>query len=178
MIAFFVLLSVFTVGRWRAHIKGRTAVSHITSLAVLPLENLSADPAQEYFTEGMTEELINALAKISSLRVISRTSVMQYKGVHKPLPQIARELGVDDIVAGSVANFSPTKRVRIRVQLVDAATDRNVWSQSYERDLADVFALQDQVARNIAMQIRVQLTPQEKLRLENTGSVNSEAHEA
>jgi TolB-like protein len=145
---------------------------------VLPLENLSADPAQEYFTEGMTEELINALAKISSLRVISRTSVMQYKGVHKPLPQIARELGVDDIVAGSVANFSPTKRVRITVQLVDAATDRNVWSQSYERDLADVFALQDQVARNIAMQIRVQLTPQEKLRLENTGSVNSEAHEA
>jgi len=178
MIAFFVLLSVFTVGRWRAHIIGRTAVSHITSLAVLPLENLSADPAQEYFTEGMTEELINALAKISSLRVISRTSVMQYKGVHKPLPQIARELGVDDIVAGSVANFSPTKRVRITVQLVDAATDRNVWSQSYERDLADVFALQDQVARNIAMQIRVQLTPQEKLRLENTGSVDSEAHEA
>ena len=178
MIAFFALLSAFTVGRWRAHVRRPTASAQIGSLAVLPLENLSADPAQEYFTDGMTEELISALAKISTLRVISRTSVMQYKGVHKSLPQIARELHVDGIVEGSVATFPQTNRVRITVQLVEAATDHNLWSQSYERDVGDVFVLQDEVARNIAVQIRVQLTPQEELRLASGRSVNSEAHEA
>jgi len=178
MVALFALLSVFTVGRWRPDIRGATGSAHISSLAVLPLVNLSADPAQEYFTDGMTEELINALAKISTLRIISRTSIMQYKGAHKTLPQIARELHVDGIIEGSVANFAQTKRVRITVQLVDAATDRNLWSQSYERDVGDIFVLQDEVARNIALQIRVQLTPQEEVRLASGRSVNSEAHEA
>jgi eukaryotic-like serine/threonine-protein kinase len=178
MVALFAFLWAFTVGPWRAHIRGTTGSAHISSLAVLPLVNLSSDPAQEYFTDGMTEELIGALAKISTLRVISRTSVMQYKGVHKPLPQIAQELHVDGILEGTVANLAQTKRVRISVQLVDAATDRNLWSQSYERDVGDVFVLQDEVARSIALQIRAQLTPQEQVRLASGRSVNSDAHEA
>jgi tetratricopeptide (TPR) repeat protein len=103
---------------------------------------------------------------------------MQYKGVHKPLPQIAQELHVDGIIEGTVANFAQSKQVRITVQLVDAATDRDLWSQSYERDLGDVFVLQDEVARNVAHQIRVQLTPQEQVRLASSRAVNSEAHEA
>jgi eukaryotic-like serine/threonine-protein kinase len=180
VIALLVLLALFwalTVAHRRAvHVSGPAASTHISSLAVLPLDNLSADPAQEYFTDGMTEELISALSQISSLRVISRTSVMQYKGVRKPLPQIARELGVDGIVAGSVAHNADSKRVRITAELTDAATDKNLWSQSYERDLRDVFALQDDVARNIAFQIRVQLTPQEQERLSNSRSVNSEGY--
>jgi TolB-like protein/Flp pilus assembly protein TadD len=178
VVALFALLWAFTLGPWRARIGGGSGSPHISSLAVLPLVNLSADPTQEYFTDGMTEELISALAKIGTLRVISRTSVMQYKGVHKPLPRIAQELHVDGIIEGTVANFAQTKRVRITVQLVDAATDRNLWSQSYERDLGDVFVLQDEVARNIALQIRVQLTPKEQVRLASGRSVNSEAHKA
>jgi len=177
MVALFTLLWVFTAGPWRVHVGGAPGPSHISSLAVLPLVNLSADPAQEYFTDGMTEELISALAKVGTLRVISRTSVMQYKGVHKPLPEIARDLHVDGIIEGTVANLAQTKRVRITVQLVDAATDRSLWSQSYERDVGDVFVLQDEVARNIALQIRVQLTPQEEMRLASGRAVNSEAHE-
>ncbi len=177
------LVTAFAVGTWRASRGGATTVpvhagTHISSLAVLPLDNLSADPTQEYFTDGMTEELIGALAMIAELRVVSRTSVMQYKNVHKPLPQIARELRVDAIVTGSVSYFADSKRVRITAQLVDAATDRNLWSQSYERDLSDVFALQDDVARNIALRIRVQLTPQEQDRLASPRSVKSEAHDA
>src|SRR5262249_17859432 len=139
LLALLGLLWAFTVSRQRAVGVGRQGGStRISSLAVLPLDNLSTDPAQEYFTDGMTEELISALAQISSLRVISRTSVMQYKGVHKPLTQIARELGVDGIVAGSVAHYTDSKRVRITAELIDAAADRNLWSQSYERDLGDV----------------------------------------
>jgi eukaryotic-like serine/threonine-protein kinase len=177
VLVLFAFLSAFTVRGWRAaHVSQPPASAHISSLAVLPLDNLSADPAQEYFTDGMTEELISALAKISSLRVISRTSIMQYKGVHKSLPQIARELGVDGIVTGSVAQSADSRRVRITAELIEAATDRNLWSQSYERDLGDVFALQDDVARNISWQIRVQLTPQEQERLTHYRSVNSEAH--
>jgi serine/threonine protein kinase/Tfp pilus assembly protein PilF len=173
----FAFLSAFTVRRWRvAHVSQPAASTHISSLAVLPLDNLSADPAQEYFTDGMTEELISALAKISSLRVISRTSIMQYKGAHKSLPQIARELGVDGIVTGSVAQSADSRRVRITAELVEAASDHNLWSQSYERDLGDVFALQDDVARNISWQIRVQLTPKEQERLTHYRSVNSEAY--
>jgi serine/threonine-protein kinase len=177
VVALFALLWAFTLGPWRARI-GEAGATHITSLAVLPLVNLSADPTQEYFTDGMTEELISALAKIGTLRVISRTSVMQYKGVNKPLPQIAQELHVDGIIEGTVANFAQSKQVRITVQLVDAATDRDLWSQSYERDLGDVFVLQDEVARNVAHEIRVQLTPQEQVRLASSRAVNSEAHEA
>jgi TolB-like protein/Tfp pilus assembly protein PilF len=177
-LALFGLLFMFRSGQWPGRVKVATAAVHINSLAVLPLENLSADPTQEYFADGMTDELISALAKIGTLRVISRTSVMQYKGVHKPLPQIAKELNVDGIIEGTVANFAQTNRVRITVQLVDAANDHNLWSQSYERDVGDVFVLQDEVARNIAQQIRVQLTPRDEVRLASSRAVNSEVLEA
>jgi eukaryotic-like serine/threonine-protein kinase len=180
--ALLALTSVITVRRWatsRGIADNRFAgAHHINSLAVLPLDNLSNEPAQEYFTDGMTEELIYALAKISELRVVSRTSVMQYKGVHKSAREIARELHVDGIVSGSVLHVANSKRVRITAELVDAATDHNVWTQAYERDVTDVFALQDEVARNIAQQIQVQLSPEDELRLASSRSIKAEAHEA
>ncbi len=146
----------------------------IRSIAVLPLENLSGDPEQEYFADGMTEALIGELAQISALRVISRTSVMQYKGARKPLPSIARELNVDAIVEGSV--FHSANRVRISAQLIRGLTDQHLWAQSYERDHEDVLVLQRQVAQAIAREIRTELTPRERARLEGAGSVNPEAY--
>jgi serine/threonine protein kinase/Flp pilus assembly protein TadD len=148
----------------------------IESLAVLPLANLSGDPEQEYFSDGMTEELITNLGKISALRVISRTSVMRYKKTEKPLPQIARELGVDGIVEGSVLRVGD--RVRITAQLIQAEQERHLWAESYERDLRDVLALQGEVARAIAGEIKVRLTPQEQTRLASARPVNPDAHEA
>ncbi len=148
----------------------------IRSLAVLPLQNLSGDNDQEYFAEGMTEELITDLGQMSALRVISRTSVMQYKGTAKTLPQIGRELGADAIVEGAV--FRSGSRVRITAQLIDARTDHHLWAHAYERDLRDVLILQDEVARDIANGIRFELTPQERARLTGSHPVNPEAHEA
>ena len=150
----------------------RRPVRHkIESIAVLPLENLSGDPAQEYFSDGMTDELIGELARIRSLRVISRTSAMRYKGqAKKPLQEIARELGVDAIVEGSVAQSGG--RVRISVRLINSADDGMVWSDRYERDLADVLALQNEVARAIGGQVRRQVAPEARRR------VVPEAHEA
>jgi TolB-like protein/DNA-binding winged helix-turn-helix (wHTH) protein/Tfp pilus assembly protein PilF len=140
---------------WRAHRRPDTAAttlrSPIRSLAVLPLDNLSGNPAQDYFSDGMTDELITDLAKISSLRVVSRTSVMHYKGSHETVPQMSRELGVDAIVEGSVARSA--ERVRITVQLVDARKDRDVWAQSFEGSTDDVLSLQDEVATQITAQI-------------------------
>jgi TolB-like protein/DNA-binding winged helix-turn-helix (wHTH) protein len=127
----------------------------IQSLAVLPLQNLSADPTQEYFADGMTEALITDLAKIPGLKVISRTSIMQYKNSHKKLPQIAQELGVDGVIEGAVLRSGD--RVRITAQLVRAATDQHIWAESYERDLSDLVALQDEVSRSIAAQIRKEI---------------------
>src|SRR5439155_7317913 len=127
---------------------------------VLPLDNPSNDPAQEYFTEGMTEELINSLAKVQALRVISRTSAMTYKGAHKSLPQIARELNVDAVVEGSVLQSGG--RVRITVQLFEAKTERSLWAHSYQQDLGDVLTLQSEVASAIVNEIQVKLTPGEK----------------
>jgi serine/threonine-protein kinase len=156
---------------------GAPAVApRIASLAVLPLQNLSGDPEQEYFADGMTEALITDLAKIEALRVISRTSIMQYKGAKKPLPQIAKELGVEGIVEGSVQRAGD--RVRITAQLIEAATDRHLWAESYERDLRDVFALQSDVAQAIAREIRVTVSPEEKTRLTSSRPVNPAAHEA
>jgi len=123
----------------------------IRSLAVLPLENLSGDPAQEYFADGMTDEVITMLAKNPALRVISRTSVMQYKKVHRPLGEIAKELGVDGILEGSVSRAG--NRVHVRTQLIHAATDTHVWAESFDRDLSDVSALQNELARAIAKQV-------------------------
>ena len=120
----------------------------IRSLAVLPLQNLSGDNDQEYFAEGMTDELITDLGQMSALRVISRTSVMLYKGTPKTLPQIGRELGADAILEGAV--YRSGNRVRITAQLIDARTDHHLWAHAYERDLRDVLVLQDEVARDIA----------------------------
>lgn len=170
---------VFSPTRKRAHPAGEALSPHIRSLAVLPLQNLSGDNDQEYFAEGMTDELITDLGQMSALRVISRTSVMRYKptsGTLPPLPQIGRELGVDAIVEGTV--FRSGNRVRITAQLIDARTDRHLWARSYERDLRDVITLQDEVARDIADEVRIKLTPQERARLTGSRPVNPEAHEA
>jgi TolB-like protein len=151
------------------------ASARIESLVVLPLENLSRDPEQEYFADGLTEALITHLAKISALRVVSRTTAMHYKGVHRPLPEIARELGVDAVVEGTVQRSG--ERVRISAQLLRAATDAHLWAEIYERDLRDVLALQLEVARAIANEIRVKLTPHEQEQLEQSRPVNPEAYE-
>ena len=148
---------------WRGRQPQPPAPVRIESLAVLPLENLSADKEQDYFADGMTDELIADLGQIGELRVISRTSVLQYKGVHKPLPQIARELNVDAVLEGTVLRSG--ERVRITVQLIQALADKHLWGQTYERDLRDVMALEDEVARDVADKIRVKLTPQEQGRL-------------
>jgi TolB-like protein/DNA-binding winged helix-turn-helix (wHTH) protein len=147
----------------------------IQSLAVLPLQNLSADPAQEYFADGMTEALITDLAKIPGLKVISRTSIMQYKDSHKRLPQIAQELGVDGIIEGAVLRSGD--RVRITAQLVRGATDQHIWAESYERDLRDLVALQDEVSRSIATQIQKQVAPPVPQKLAASAAVNPQAHE-
>src|SRR5580698_673807 len=148
----------------------------IRSLAVLPLENLSGDASQDYFSDGVTDELITELGQIGELRVISRTSVMTYKGANKSLPQIARDLNVDAVVEGAVLRSG--KQVRITAQLILAAADKHLWAKSYEGDLKDAFALQKQVARSIAEQIRIELTPHEQAVLKNVTSMNPEAYEA
>jgi TolB-like protein/DNA-binding winged helix-turn-helix (wHTH) protein len=135
-------------------------ITGIQSLAVLPLENLSHDPSQDYFSDGMTDAMITDLGEIGSLRVISRTSAMQYKGAHKPLPEIARELSVDAIIEGTVLRSGD--RVRITAQLIDARADKHLWAQSYEGDIHQTLSLQSEVAADIASQIRVKLTPQQQ----------------
>ncbi|MEO5720498.1 MAG: protein kinase [Chthoniobacterales bacterium] len=147
----------------------------IKSLAVLPLANLSGDAAQDYFADGMTEALITDLAKVDALRVISRASVMQYKGTRKPLREIGDELKVDGVLTGSVARSG--ERMRVAVQLTQAATDENIWAQSYERDLRDALTLQREVARNIVSEIRIKLSPQDEVRFGRVGSVNPEAYD-
>ncbi len=148
----------------------------IASLAVLPLTDFSADTGQEFFVDGMTDALIAGLAQIKALKVISRTSVMQYKEGKKPLPQIARELGVEGIIEGSVTRSGG--RVRITAQLIDARQDRHLWASSYEREMTDVLALQSEVVRAIADEIRVQVAPEERERLNTARTVDPEAYEA
>jgi TolB-like protein/Flp pilus assembly protein TadD len=150
--------------------------AHIRSLAVLPLENLAGDPGQEFFADGITEALITNLAKIQALQVVSRTSVMQYKGVHRPLREIARELQVEGIVEGTVVRS--VERVRISAQLIDARTDTHLWAETYDRDLGDVLELQSEVARAIAREVKVKISPQEQAQLEQTPPVDPEAYEA
>jgi TolB-like protein/DNA-binding winged helix-turn-helix (wHTH) protein/Tfp pilus assembly protein PilF len=153
---------------------GRAPV--IRSLAVLPLENLTGDASQEYFADGMTDALITDLAQIGALRVISRTSVMRYKGSRKSLPEIARELSVDGIVEGTVMRSGD--HVRITSQLIYAPADQHLWARSYERDLSNVLTLQGEVARTIAEEVRVAVTPEERARLTVRSTVNPEAYEA
>jgi TolB-like protein/DNA-binding winged helix-turn-helix (wHTH) protein/Tfp pilus assembly protein PilF len=176
MVSLATVLSLIILSAWLFHSRGGLASTGIRSLAVLPLDNLSGDAAQSYFADGMTDELITDLAQISALRVISRTSVMVYKGAHKPLPQIARELNVDAVVEGTVLRSGD--QVRITAQLIEASTDKHLWSQSYDGELRDTLALQSRVARTIADQIRINLTPQEQAALTNAKVVNPGAYEA
>ena len=145
----------------------------IKSLAVLPLENLSGDPSQEYFADGMTDALIGDLAKIKGLQVISRTSAMHYKGANKPLREIARELKVDAVVEGTVQRSGD--RVQVRAQLIQAETDRHLWSESYERDLRDVLALQSEIAHAIVREIQIKVNHPEGARLTTNRPVNRKA---
>ncbi|MBN2365392.1 MAG: hypothetical protein EH225_05425, partial [Calditrichaeota bacterium] len=152
------------------------STDRLSSIAVLPMDNISGDQDQEYFADGMTESFISSLAQISSLRVISRTSIMKYKNVHKPIREIARELDVEAILEGSV--YQDKQRVRITVQLVDALRDQNLWAENYNRELEDVLSIQSEVALAVARQIKITLTPEEEKRFARTYSVNPAAHEA
>ncbi|NYF80242.1 TPR end-of-group domain-containing protein [Granulicella arctica] len=155
--------------------KKASAKPEVHAIAILPLQNLSGDPRQEYFADGMTEELIADLGQVSLLRVISRTSVMSYKGTKKTLPEIGRELGVDAIVEGSVLREG--NEVRITAQLIDAKTDQHIWARSYVRDLTSVLALQGEVAQTIADEISINVTPQEQARLTRPRPVSEEAQD-
>ena len=173
--ALMLLVLVAFVGAWKFHSWKRPSLV-IRSLAVLPLESLSSDASQDYFADGMTDELISDLGQISALRVISRTSVMTYKHAHKPLPQIARELNVDAVVEGTVVRSGD--QVRITAQLIQAVTDKHLWSQSYEGDIRNTLALQNQVASAIADQIRINLNPQERAALKTAKVVDAEAYQS
>ncbi|MEE8608449.1 MAG: tetratricopeptide repeat protein, partial [Nitrospiraceae bacterium] len=175
LVALLAALVGLNVGGLRERLLGGPAVGQITSIAVLPLQNLMGDPEQDYFVAGMHEELIATLAKIGALTVISRTSVMQYKEARKSLPEIARELGVGAIIEGSVRRAG--NQVRITVQLIEAATDKNLFAESYQRELRDVLALQSDVAQAIAREVKVTLTPEEETRLARARPVDPEAYE-
>ncbi len=171
------LLFALNLGGWKERVL-KTRSHTIRSIAVLPLENLSRDAEQEYFADGLTEELITELSKIEAVKVISRTSVMHYKGRRKTLPEIARELNVDGIVEGSVERSG--ERVRITAQLIEARTDTHLWGESYERDLRNVIGVQDEVARAIAEQIHTKLTPEQSMHLAGAraeGTQNPEAYD-
>jgi len=167
-------VALFLVHSWQSP-AGASAPPHIYSIAVLPLENLSKDPEQEYFVEGMTDELITDLAKLPGLRVISRTSSMHYQNTRKTLPEIARELNVDGVVEGTVVRLGD--RVRIRTQLIYAPSDQHLWAEAYERDVKDVLALQANLAEDIASEIRLKLTAQQQAQLTALHSIDPKAHE-
>ncbi len=175
-VALFGILVGLNVGGLRGRLWGGTTAPRIRSLAVLPLANLSNDPAQDYFTDGMTDALITELSQISALKVISRSSVMQYKKTDKSLPQIARELDVDAVVEGTVQHSGD--RVRITAQLIQGASDKHIWASSYERSEQDVLSLQGDIANEIAEEIRVKVTPQERLHMTHARPINLAAIEA
>jgi serine/threonine-protein kinase len=175
-VALSAILVGLSVGRWWEQQASRDGPGRIQSLAVLPLQNFSGDLQKDYFADGMTDQLIADLSQISALRVISRTTMMQYKGTRKPLPQIARELSVDAVIEGSV--LSSGNRVRVTAQLIQGATDKHLWAKSYERDARDVLKLQGDVASAIADEIRIAVTQQERARLTHAPPVIPAAYEA
>ena len=168
-------LGLFAWTSWRS-VRAKTVAVPIHSIAVLPLSNLSGDPSEEFFSDGMTDQLITDLAKVGSLSVISRTSVMQYKGTRKSLPEIARELNVDAIVEGSVIRSG--QRVRVTAQLLEARTDRHIWAETYDRDRGDVLKLQEEVAGAIAQQVRGQITPAQQKQTVRAAAINPAAYDA
>ena len=175
-ITILVLFSVIVVALVVWRLRPVKTSSGIHSVAVLPLENLSGDASQDYFADGMTDQLITNLGQIHSLRVISRASVMQYKGSRKPLPEIARELRVDAVVEGSVQRS--TNHARITAQLVDGKTDAHLWARTFDRDLSDVLALEADVAQAVAGEIQVTLTPADVARLQGSHAISQKAHDA
>jgi TolB-like protein/tRNA A-37 threonylcarbamoyl transferase component Bud32/Flp pilus assembly protein TadD len=175
VVACLAVLIGLNVGGLRDRLLGRAAAPRIESLAVLPVKNYSGDPAQEFFADGMTDALIAGLAQIKAVKVVSRTSVMHYKGTTETLPQIARELGVDGIVEASVMRWGG--RVRITAQLLQGRQDRHLWANNYEREMTDVLALQSEVVQAIADEIRVQVTPQESQRLKAARTVDPEVYD-
>jgi TolB-like protein/DNA-binding winged helix-turn-helix (wHTH) protein len=176
-VAVFVAVVIISATRveWQRWLPTRDGPIHIQSIAVLPLENLSRDPEQQYFADGMTDALITDLAQIGSLRVISRTSVMRYKETQKRLPAIAKDLQVDGIVEGTVIRSSD--RVRISAQLIQADTDRHVWAGSYERATTDIVAMLHDVAQAIADEIRASLSVQQQARLRRASAVDPRAYD-
>lgn len=171
----FAVLVAFNVKGARDRLFGSATPNTISSLAVLPLEDLSGDASQEYFAEGMTDALITHLAQIGALHVISRPSVMQYKGARTPVTDIGRELNVDAVLTGSVLRAD--QRVRITAQLINVASGRTLWSDSYERDLRDVLSLQREVTRDIVSEIKIKLTPQEQVKIGNSQTVDPAAYD-
>ena len=171
-----VLLVVgLNLGDWRDRLLVRPGAGEITSIVVLPLENLTGDPEQQYFVDGMTEVLITELGKISALRVISRTSAMAFKDSKKPLPEIARQLGVDAVLEGAVARTGD--RVRITARLIHLSQERTLWAESYERDLREISALQSEIVLVVADEIKIKVLNQEQARLARVRAVNPRAYE-
>ncbi|MGA7857382.1 MAG: winged helix-turn-helix domain-containing protein, partial [Terracidiphilus sp.] len=168
-------LGLFAWTRWRST-HAEAAASPIRSIAVLPLTNLSGDPSEEYFADGMTDQLITDLAQIGSLRVISRTSVMQYKEAKKSLPEIARALNVDAIVEGSVIRSG--ERVRVTAQLLRASTDQHIWADTYDRDRGDILKLQSELADTIAQRVRAEITPMQRAQMSKARVVNPAAYDS
>jgi TolB-like protein/DNA-binding winged helix-turn-helix (wHTH) protein len=175
LVGAFATLLVVQASRWRDRQKNQSDSEPIRSLAVLPLQNLSNDPAEEYFADGMTDELITELAQVRQLKVVSKTSIMQYKGVRRLLPQIGRELGVDAVVEGSILRSG--NRVRITAQLIRTATDHHIWAKAYEGDLNNVLSLQALVAEAITDEVKLGLTPAERNRFRVSRPVDPEAYE-
>ena len=161
---------------WHWRLPGSGAEAHIEAIAVLPLENLSGDPAQEYFADGMTEALTADLAQVGALRVIARASMMQYKGTKQPLAQIAQRLKVEGVVSGSVLRSGD--RVRITAVLIRAASGQQLWAKTYERNLGDVLDLENEVARTIAGEVQAKVTAQERVQMARNRSVNADAYDA
>jgi serine/threonine-protein kinase len=175
LLALLVIVGIAAAQFFRQRSSPPPPQKEISSLAVLPLQNLSGDPAQDYFADGMTDTLIAGLAKVGALRIISRTSVMPYKGSPKSLKEIARELNVDAIVEGSVKRFG--ERVQVTVQLIDAATERHVWSHTYDQDLRDILTLQNEVAQSVTQAIRIKLSPKEQVLLTHARPINPAAYD-
>ena len=172
-----VLFAVDTGGLRSKALSRASLQPQIRSLAVLPLTNISGDAEQEPFADGMTDALITELSRIGSLRVISRTSVMQYKGEkRKPLPQIGRELNVDAVIEGSVLQSG--NRIRIAAHMVHSPTDQNLMAESYEQDLGDILKMQREIAASVAKRVRAELTPEQDSRLHEAPKVDPEAYQA
>ena len=175
LIATIATLLIVAAWYWAGLRSPAVPPDQIKSLAVLPLKNLSRDPAQDYFADGMTETLIAGLAKVGALRVSSRTSVMPYKETGLRLSDIARELNVDAVMEGSVQRIGD--RVKIRARLIHARTERDLWNGDYERNLGDVLTLQSEIARTITQEIQIKVTPQEQMRLANARPVKPQAYD-